>query len=162
MILSRSVEDLPPEGLHGVPKHAEGVLAGYLLDLAGLAMRSGQRHRAERMRAAARILHSPPPPKGKRPPRLTKREVEVAAFITSGLTNRQIAHQLEISERTVHTHVQNILKKLTLASRTQIAVWAALQQHDEPGTEAGAAADRAAHGKETRRAWRGRARVPGG
>ena len=39
------------------------------------------------------------------------------------MTNRQIADALVIGERTVHTHVTNILAKLELASRTQIAAW---------------------------------------
>jgi predicted ATPase/DNA-binding CsgD family transcriptional regulator len=55
--------------------------------------------------------------------RLSPREREVAALITRGLTNRQIADALVIGERTVHTHVTNILGKLELSSRTQIAAW---------------------------------------
>ena len=42
-----------------------------------------------------------------------------------GLTNRQISSELSLSERTVHNHVRNILSKLGLRSRAQIAVWAA-------------------------------------
>jgi DNA-binding CsgD family transcriptional regulator len=55
--------------------------------------------------------------------RLSPRERQVAALITRGLTNRQIAEALVIGERTVHTHVTNILSKLELTSRTQIAAW---------------------------------------
>jgi non-specific serine/threonine protein kinase len=55
--------------------------------------------------------------------RLSRRERDVAALITRGLTNRQIADVLIIGERTVHTHVANILAKLELTSRTQIATW---------------------------------------
>ncbi len=54
---------------------------------------------------------------------LSHREREVAALITRGLTNRQIADALVIGERTVHSHVANILSKLDLSSRTQIATW---------------------------------------
>jgi DNA-binding NarL/FixJ family response regulator len=54
---------------------------------------------------------------------LTARQREVAILIAQGLTNRQIAHALVISERTVDTHVQNILGKLELATRTQVAAW---------------------------------------
>jgi len=54
---------------------------------------------------------------------LSPREREVAALITRGQTNRQIADELVIGERTVHTHVANILAKLELTSRTQIATW---------------------------------------
>jgi DNA-binding CsgD family transcriptional regulator len=55
--------------------------------------------------------------------KLSPREREVAALITHGLTNRQIADALIIGERTVHSHVANILDKLELTSRTQIAAW---------------------------------------
>ena len=55
---------------------------------------------------------------------LTEREVEVLGLIARGLTNRQIADQLVISEATVRTHVGNILGKLHLASRTQAALYA--------------------------------------
>jgi class 3 adenylate cyclase/DNA-binding CsgD family transcriptional regulator len=55
---------------------------------------------------------------------LTSREREVVALLARGLSNRQIAAALAISERTVDGHVGNILGKLGLASRTQVAVWA--------------------------------------
>jgi DNA-binding CsgD family transcriptional regulator/tetratricopeptide (TPR) repeat protein len=59
---------------------------------------------------------------------LTPREREVAALIASGMTNRQIAKALVIAERTADVHVSNILNKLTLTSRAQLAVWAV--RHD--------------------------------
>ena len=55
---------------------------------------------------------------------LTAREREVVVSIASGNTNRQIAKDLGVSERTARTHVSNILAKLGLASRTQAAMWA--------------------------------------
>ncbi|TMB71296.1 MAG: hypothetical protein E6J52_13695 [Chloroflexi bacterium] len=54
---------------------------------------------------------------------LTKREMEVAELIALGLTNTQIAKQLVIGERTVDTHVENVLHKLDFASRSQVAAW---------------------------------------
>ena len=54
---------------------------------------------------------------------LTRREGEIAALIARGLTNRQIAAALHISERTAENHVQHILTKLGLHTRTQIALW---------------------------------------
>ncbi|TMC35429.1 MAG: hypothetical protein E6J24_04215 [Chloroflexi bacterium] len=54
---------------------------------------------------------------------LTKREIEVAELIARGLTNTQIAKQLVIGERTVDTHVENVLHKLDFASRSQVAAW---------------------------------------
>lgn len=55
---------------------------------------------------------------------LSTREAEVAALVAEGLTNRQIAAKLVISERTAQNHVQHILTKLGFATRSQIATWA--------------------------------------
>ena len=55
------------------------------------------------------------------PPSLTRREKEVAVLVGRGMTNRQIASELVLSEHTVHHHVTNILKKMNLSSRQQIA-----------------------------------------
>lgn len=55
---------------------------------------------------------------------LTVREVEVLKLIAQGLSNQEIAEKLVISERTVRTHVTNILGKLHLANRTQVALYA--------------------------------------
>lgn len=54
---------------------------------------------------------------------LTAREYEVANLVAEGLTNRQIAESLVISRRTAETHVQQILTKLGVDSRTRIARW---------------------------------------
>lgn len=54
---------------------------------------------------------------------LTPREYEVAVAVARGLTNRQIAAELHLSERTAQNHVQHILTKLGFANRSQIAVW---------------------------------------
>ena len=60
---------------------------------------------------------------------LAKREADVARLVAEGLTNKQIGARLFISERTVDSHVRNILNKLGAASRAQIAAWmAALDQ----------------------------------
>jgi len=56
---------------------------------------------------------------------LAKRELEVALLIAKGLTNKEIGQQLFISERTVATHVRNILNKLGFDSRAQVAAWVA-------------------------------------
>jgi DNA-binding NarL/FixJ family response regulator len=54
---------------------------------------------------------------------LTPREREVAALLLRGLSNRHIAEELVITERTAETHVCRILSKLGLDSRAQIAAW---------------------------------------
>jgi len=56
---------------------------------------------------------------------LTPREEEVAVLVSRGLTNRQIASELSISEHTVATHVAKILKRLGLSSRSRLSAWVA-------------------------------------
>ena len=88
--------------------------------------------------AVGYALAAPPPPPyesvaaaGAPAPRLptllTPREREVATLLAQGLTNRQIAGELVISERTADAHVANILSKLGFRSRAQIATWAVEQ-----------------------------------
>jgi non-specific serine/threonine protein kinase len=64
-----------------------------------------------------------PPTRPKPGGLLTARELEVAELIARGSTNLQIAGQLVISPRTVDRHVSNILNKLGLATRGQVAAW---------------------------------------
>lgn len=63
---------------------------------------------------------------------LSEREQEVLSLIAGGMNNRQIAEQMIISEKTVKTHVSNILNKLGVEDRTQAAIWA-LKHGLEPG-----------------------------
>jgi predicted ATPase/DNA-binding CsgD family transcriptional regulator len=62
---------------------------------------------------------------------LTRRESEIAELIAQGLTNKEIAARLVISQRTVETHVEHILTKLGFSSRTQVAGWFT---GDQPGS----------------------------
>ena len=55
---------------------------------------------------------------------LTERELEVLNLVAKGQSNQEIANKLVVSERTVGTHVSNILAKLHLANRTQAALYA--------------------------------------
>ncbi len=59
----------------------------------------------------------------------------MAGWIARGLTNRDIADELGVSERTVDSHVLHILNKLGFRSRAQIAAWAA-QQGVSPSADA--------------------------
>jgi DNA-binding CsgD family transcriptional regulator len=59
------------------------------------------------------------------PGALTGRQLEIARLVADGLTNRQIAAQLFLSERTVETHITNILNRLGLGSRVQLSRWMA-------------------------------------
>ncbi|TCO35139.1 putative ATPase [Kribbella steppae] len=61
--------------------------------------------------------------------RLTRREHQIAVLIGDGLSNREIAARLVISQRTAETHVEHILSKLAFSSRTQVARWVA--EHPE-------------------------------
>lgn len=56
---------------------------------------------------------------------LTRREQEVARLVNEGLSNREIAETLVISQRTAQSHVENILRKLSFSSRAQVAAWVA-------------------------------------
>ncbi len=55
---------------------------------------------------------------------LTQRELEVLRLVARGMSNREIAGELALAEKTVKTHVSNILQKLHLADRTQAALYA--------------------------------------
>ena len=68
------------------------------------------------------IAEPPDRPSSTQP--LTARELEVLRLVAQGLSNREIAEELVISEATVRTHVSNMLGKLHLASRTQAALYA--------------------------------------
>lgn len=75
---------------------------------------------------AARLIreinHTNSPPEDTDP--LTERELEVLRLTARGLTNQEIALELNVSERTVTTHISNILDKLHLANRTQATLYA--------------------------------------
>jgi DNA-binding NarL/FixJ family response regulator len=61
--------------------------------------------------------------------RMTQREREVIALIAVGLSNKEIAHRLGIATDTVKSHVRNVMEKLALHSRLQIAAYA--HSHDD-------------------------------
>ena len=66
---------------------------------------------------------------------LTRRELEVADLVARGLTNRRIAAELSLSERTVDNHVANILKKLGLRSRKEVTYWVIEQRQPRIGKD---------------------------
>ena len=76
---------------------------------------------AARYALSGEETESPPAPQDLPNIGLTRREREVMPLVARGLTNRQIAAELSISERTAGNHVANILRKLGLHSRSQIA-----------------------------------------
>ena len=78
----------------------------------------------ELMRALAGFLQGAAPPDAAESP-LTSRETEVLRLVAAGMSNREIAGSLVLSEHTVHRHVANILRKLTQSTRTAAATQAA-------------------------------------
>ena len=73
-------------------------------------------------KAAARLMREVRAPDS--PEALTEREVDVLRLVAQGQANKQIASNLRIGEKTVKTHVSNILAKLGVPSRTQAALYA--------------------------------------
>ncbi|MBP2000986.1 DNA-binding NarL/FixJ family response regulator [Paenibacillus shirakamiensis] len=65
---------------------------------------------------------------------LTTREREILDWVAQGNTNREIAHQLQISDQTVKNHLKNILQKLQLENRVQLTRYAFEQGWVEPGS----------------------------
>lgn len=92
----------------GHPAFEENFLRGEQLDNADVMMlaQAGQDEQAD-----------------SRTPQLTRRELEVARLVAEGLTNKEIASRLVISQRTVEGHVENVLGKMGAKSRTQVAIW---------------------------------------
>ncbi len=66
------------------------------------------------------------------PEGLTRREQEVVALLARGLTNREIATELTITQRTAETHVGKILSKLNLSRRAQLTAWAVSHDLSSP------------------------------
>ncbi|HVG96375.1 MAG TPA: tetratricopeptide repeat protein, partial [Chloroflexota bacterium] len=99
-----------------------------------------------------RRLERAAPPLGGRDPGatapLTAREGEVAALIAAGLTNREIAERLVITEGTAASHVVHILNKLGLRSRVQVGVWAAGRGLAPPRAEISTPSGDASTGQE--------------
>jgi DNA-binding CsgD family transcriptional regulator len=104
----------------------QGRARGQALDLARRAVHTATAlgMRVLRTRAEA-VIDDLTAAKG--PALLSRREREVAALVARGLTNREIAQTLFLSERTAENHVQHILTKLGFGSRAQIAAWAVSQ-----------------------------------
>jgi DNA-binding NarL/FixJ family response regulator len=109
----------------------EAGASGYLLkdsdaDEVAAAIRAAHRGDIQLDPAVARQVVSSlrGRPKEQAGAELTPREVEVLRLVGAGRPNKEIAHELGISERTARTHVSNILRKLALSSRTQAALWA--------------------------------------
>lgn len=70
------------------------------------------------------FTHPVSPVRSAQPDDLTEREIGVVRLVAQGRSNHEIAQELVISERTVKTHISNILSKLYLEDRTQLAIYA--------------------------------------
>jgi DNA-binding CsgD family transcriptional regulator len=67
--------------------------------------------------------------------KLSGREIEIAGLVSQGATNKEIAQKLFITENTAKVHVKNILRKLTLKNRQQLAVYTASKEGVKPPTD---------------------------
>jgi DNA-binding NarL/FixJ family response regulator len=129
-----------------VQRAVEAGASGYLLkdadaDEVTAAIRAAHRGELQLDAAVARRLMSTLQEPRAVSVELTARELDVVALIGQGKANKEIALQLGIGERTARTHVSNILRKLGLTSRTQLALWAVREQlvnvEATPGSPAG-------------------------
>jgi NarL family two-component system response regulator LiaR len=95
------------------------------------AIRAAQRNEAVlHPEVAAKLMQEFSAPKGNEAmvEQLTARELDVLRLIAKGKSNKEIADTLIVSEKTIKTHVSNILSKLHLADRTQAAIYALKQR----------------------------------
>jgi len=94
--------------------------------------------------ALAYALQQPPEKPPEKPPApavsdgapLTPRELQVARLVAGGRSNKEIAAELVIAQRTAEGHVERILAKLGFTSRAQVAAWVAASQPDGKGRSA--------------------------
>ncbi len=90
----------------------------------GAAPVAGERSAPDPAKAPAPVpAPAPPSPSTADPVPLTRRELQVAALVAQGRTNRQIADHLVIARRTAEGHVERILVKLGFHNRSQVAAW---------------------------------------
>jgi DNA-binding CsgD family transcriptional regulator len=133
-----TAEEIYREVIESTEGHSVVTLAQVHLGRARVARARGADEREHLDAAAARLSRWPgrlrdqieslcggPCPDLADPQRLTPREREVALLVTQGLTNGGIAEELFISTKTASVHVSNILSKLNMSSRTEIAAWVA-------------------------------------
>jgi NarL family two-component system response regulator LiaR len=95
------------------------------------AIRAAQRNEAVlHPEVAAKLMQEFSAPRANEAPvdQLTAREMDVLRLVAKGMSNKEIADKLIISEKTVKTHLSNILSKLHLADRTQVAIYALRQR----------------------------------
>jgi non-specific serine/threonine protein kinase len=131
-IATRRVQELGP------PDRLASCWAALDSEAAAVAWAAGQGMTLEEAITEALTVDEPAVAMGTRPREepavagpsspLSARETAVAELIVQGMSSRQIAAELAISERTVHRHVENMLNKLGLATRAQIAAWLVAQR----------------------------------
>lgn len=121
LVKSASREDM----LDAVERTARGE-AVFTPGLAGMVLGEFRRMAADADPALHRVAGAG------EPPRLTERETEILRLVAKGLSSRQIADRLDISYRTVQNHTQNVLGKLQLHNRVELARYAIEQGLDHP------------------------------
>jgi NarL family two-component system response regulator LiaR len=127
IVLTSFVED--EKVIHAIQAGAFGYLLkdvtpDYLVDAIRAASNGESRLHPDvarkLMKQVAALPTRPAPTAGD----LTEREIEVLRLVAQGMSNREIAETLVISEKTVKTHVSSLLSKLELEARTQLAIYA--------------------------------------
>jgi DNA-binding NarL/FixJ family response regulator len=114
---------------HRVHSALEAGATGYVLKDAEVdeiieAIRAAHRGEVHLDAAVARVLTRSLVAPRRGVAALTARERDVLVLVAAGRSNREIGRTLSIGERTVQTHLGNVLTKLELSSRTQAALWA--------------------------------------
>ncbi|OLC57537.1 MAG: hypothetical protein AUH85_03085 [Chloroflexi bacterium 13_1_40CM_4_68_4] len=98
----------------------EGIVVAAICAVAVLAFRVVAGVVAERgARAPVHVIGSAEEPFAP----LTRKQIEIAELVAEGMTNREIAERLVLSERTIDNHVFHIMNKLNVHRRTEIGVW---------------------------------------
>jgi len=105
----------------GGDRHAAGDLLGAAHAVAAALGAGPLRHDVEALAARARLTLTPAEPRGGEDGLLTAREADVLQLLADGLTNREIAGRLFISQKTVGTHVGHIFDKLGVHNRVEAA-----------------------------------------
>lgn len=103
-------------------ERASAMLEATVLGAAELGMEPLRRRAAN---AVAALTSRPSP--------LTSRELEVAALVAEGMTNKEVASRPRLSVRTAENHVLNVMNKLGLDNRAQVAAWYARSKSTGPG-----------------------------
>ena len=129
LILQHPNPDERKAGTRTAPTYqGEGTTATALLEEGmAIAVQLGMPPLMERIAALQESAAAGPQPSAAYPNRLTQREVEVLLHLSQGKTNREIARELVLSERTVQRHISNLYAKISARNRAEATTFALSQ-----------------------------------